>query len=441
MGKSGGRNLMLRLVRLLVVLGLASLGIAPVAQASSGPAKGYIVVLKSTTSDPGAAASELGTALGFHATFVYGHALKGFAAPLPPSAVKVITADPRVAFLEPDTPMSAAACPPTGQCLPNWANRVDADTSSARSGDGTGTVNINVAVIDSGIDFTHPDLHVVGGVNCTEGKGFGDPYGHGTVVAGIIGAKDNDFGVVGVVPGANLYAVRVINKNGTGSTSSILCGIDWVTATRTDADPSNDIAVANMSIGGSGNDDGKCGHTKKAVHQAICSSIAAGVTYVVSAGNDSKDFQNTVPAAYDEVLTATAMADGDGQPGGLQEPGCESGQADDVAAFFSNYATLAADQVHTIAAPGVCDLSTYTGGIYAIGVGTSFASPVVAGTVALCIASGPCAGLTPAQIVQKIVSDATAYNAVNPGYGFTGDPQHNPDPNKYYGYLIRSGLY
>jgi subtilisin len=168
------------------------------------------------------------------------------------------------------------------------------------------------------------------------------------------------------------------------------------------------------------------------------------VTYIVAAGNDSTDFQNSFPATYSEVLTATAIDDTDGQPGGLTPPSpavCATHQGDDVPAFFSNFATLPADQAHTIAAPGVCDQSTYKGDIYGVSSGTSFASPVVAGTVALCIASGPCAGLTPAQIVAKIVSDATAYNTGNPGYGFTGDPQHSPDPNKYYGYLIRASLY
>ena len=78
---------------------------------------------------------------------------------------------------------------------------------------------------------------------------------------------------------------------------------------------------------------------------------------------------------------------------------------------------------------------------YATCPGTSFSSPYVAGTVALCIADGQCAGLTPAQIIQKMVSDAAAYNDSNPGYGFTGDPLHSPDPSKFYGYLIHAGSY
>src|SRR3954464_7645938 len=123
------------------------------------------------------------------------------------------------------------------------------------------------------------------------------------MVAGLIGAKDNGFRVVGVAPAVRLSAVRVLNDNGMGTVANIICGIDWVAATRTDADPNNDIAVANMSLGGkaSSPDDGQCGTTKKQdpLHQAICRSTAAGVTYVVAAGNESVDMQTHVPAAYD----------------------------------------------------------------------------------------------------------------------------------------------
>jgi subtilisin family serine protease len=261
---------------------------------------------------------------------------------------------------------------------------------------------------------------------------------------------DNGFGFVGVAPGANLSSVRVLDKNAKGSESKIICGIDWVTSTRTDADPTNDIAVANESLGAFApqGDDENCGLTKKdPLHLAICRSVAAGVTHVASAGNESTDLASHVPAAYNEVLTATAMADAEGTPGGLvgpMPPDCNlPDDFDDRFATFSNFATLAADRSHTVAAPGACIGSTYLNAGYAFSSGTSFASPLTAGTVALCIAGQktPCAGLTPAQIVQKIVADAAAYNAKDPGYGFTGDPLHNPDPNKYYGHLIRAALY
>ena len=222
----------------------------------------------------------------------YKHALNGYAARLSRAALTAIEHDDRVRFVAEDREVIAhSVCDqstfnPTVQCLPAGIDRIDGDLSSTRSGNGRGAVNVNVAVLDTGINFSHPDLNVVGGVDCTAGRGFDDLNGHGTNVAGIIGARDNGVGVVGVAPGARLWAVRVLNKFGRGAVSSIICGIDWVTSTHTDSDTSNDIAVANMSIGGGGADDGDCGNSNKdAYHRAICNSVAAGVTYVVSAGN------------------------------------------------------------------------------------------------------------------------------------------------------------
>jgi subtilisin family serine protease len=237
----------------------------------------------------------------------------------------------------------------------------------------------------------------------------------------------------------------VLDKHNAGTLPDVICGIDWVTATRTDADPANDILVANMSLGSQNKnaDDGNCGRSNKdALHLAICNSVAAGVSYVAGAGNSSSDLKDFEPAAFDELLTATAMADYDGQPGASAPTGCPGLGSDDSFATFSNFATLTADQRHTVAAPGVCVGSTELDGGYAINSGTSFASPFTTGTVAICLASGkkPCAGLTPSQIVQKITADAQAYNLNRRGYGFQGDPLR-PVNGAYYGYLIRAGLY
>ena len=427
------------------------------ASASAAIPDRYIVVLKDSASAPTGVAKEHGRKYGVEASSVYRHALKGYSAKVPAAGLDRLLSDPKVAFVEPDREGSlATACPqPAGslptQCTPTGIDRIDADVSTTVSGDGSGQVNVNIAVLDSGIDASHPDLNVAGAVKCDPGKTqpTEDLEGHGTFVAGVAAARDNGVGVVGVAPGARLWAVDVINKKGRYSTGALICGIDYVISTRTDADPTNDIAVANMSLGGNeGGDHGGCGARRHALHMAICASVAAGVVSVAAAGNDERDVQLSTPGAYNEVLTATAMTDFDGQPGNLAPPCDESvaNEADDTPASFSDFATTAADRAHTVAAPGVCLLSTIPLGLpgfegYARGDGTSFATPHVAGTVALCIASGPCAGLTPAQIVEKIVADAAAYNQANPSYGFTGDPLHSPNPGRFYGYLIRAGLY
>jgi subtilisin family serine protease len=206
-----------------------------------------------------------------------------------------------------------------------------------------------------------------------------------------------------------------------------------VTSTRTDGDPANNIAVANMSLGGGGSDDGNCGLSNRdALHQAICRSVAAGVTYVVAAGNSASDLAGQVPAAYNEVLSVTAVADFDGLPGGSAAATCRT-DVDDTYADFSSFAVSASDQSHTIAAPGVCIESTWRNGGYNTISGTSMALPHMTGVAPLCMANGSCSG-TPAQIVQRLRSDAAAHAAAFPGYGFAGDPA-SPSGNRYFGYL------
>jgi subtilisin family serine protease len=159
------------------------------------------------------------------------------------------------------------------------------------------------------------------------------------------------------------------------------------------------ITVANMSLGGTGSDDGNCGLSNNdALHQAICRSVAAGVTYAVAAGNETDNAANHVPAAYDEVITVSALSDSDGKPGGTGgAPTCRTGELDDYFATFSNFG---ADV--DIAAPGVCILSTWKGGGYNTISGTSMATPHVAGTAALYIATHP--GATPAQVKNALIA-------------------------------------
>ena len=174
---------------------------------------------------------------------LYRHALQGYAGTVPMSELRTLEQEGDVLFVAEDRETRAAE-----QSLSTGAARIDAEQSSAVSGDGSGSVNINVGIVDSGIDLDHPDLNVVGGINCYWGKSFDDGYGHGTETAGVVGALDNGFGVVGVVPGARLWAVRVLGNGGVGNISKLICGIDWITSTLTDSDPTNDIRVVNMSV-------------------------------------------------------------------------------------------------------------------------------------------------------------------------------------------------
>ncbi len=393
--------------------------------AASANAARFVVVLDEGV-DPDAVAAYHEQFSGVSVVHRYRHALTGYAAEISPAALTAIKADSRVDFVSADRTFHT-----TAQTLPTGINRIDGELSSTASGNGSGSVNINVAVIDTGIDPTHPDLNVVGGKDCAPGIGYNDLNGHGSHVAGTIAAKDDGNGVVGVAPGANLYAVKVLTDAGAGLTTDIICGIDWVTSTRTDLNPNNNIAVANMSLGGGGTDDNNCGNSNNdAYHKAICNSVNAGVVHVVAAGNDTVDFRSTAPATYSEVLTVTAISDFNGAPGGGAASTCRS-DVDDTEANYSNWAVLAADQNHTIAAPGTCINSTWMLGGYNTISGTSMASPHVAGVAALCIASGACTG-TPSAIIQKLRTDAQNYTTANPGYGFTSPG------GRYYGYLTRA---
>lgn len=303
--------------------------------------------------------------------FVYEHALKGFSAQVPAGEVAGISHDPRVAFVEVDQVVHAFGEVPTG------VDRIEVDKNGTANIDGSDDrVDVDVAILDTGIDKAHPDLNVVGGVNCSGGSpfrsscedgNFADGNGHGTHVAGTVAALDNGSGVVGVAPGARLWAVKVLNDNGSGYMSWIVAGIDWVTAN------SDTIEVANMSLG--------CECSSDALDTALYKSTDAGVVYAVAAGNSSKDAATFSPANHPQVIATSAMADFDGKAGAAASPTCRDDVGnDDTFATFSNFG----DTVD-IAAPGVCIESTIPGGGYASYSGTSMASPHTAGAAALYI--------------------------------------------------------
>ncbi len=388
--------------------------VPPVMADSSLPGR-YIVVLRDDVADAGAAADELAAANGLGLEQKYSHALKGFAAAVPAGKLKALKNDPRVAFVSEDRLVTAAAKPAPAQppqMLPTGVDRVNAEV---KANQGAGA---HVAVIDTGIDLSHPDLkaNIAGGKNCVPRvKSYTDDNGHGTHVAGTIAALDNSVGVVGVAPAAKLWSVKVLDKSGSGSWSSVICGLDFVTANA----PANGglIAAANMSLSGGGASDDDCGNANSdALHMAVCRARDAGVTIVVAAGNSGINAASEVPAAYDDaVITVSALADSDGRPDGLGTD--TSYGADDTFASFSNFGAPV-----DLAAPGVAIRSTWKGGAYNTISGTSMAAPHVAGAAALYLAAHPGAAWTE-------VRDALLLSGEVLGSGHTDPSGLHPEPS------------
>ncbi|HZI39376.1 MAG TPA: S8 family serine peptidase [Acidimicrobiia bacterium] len=366
------------------------------------PASTYLVSLRPLAGASGAFAALQADRLGFTVLDTYSNALSGFAATMTPAVRNRLAANPLVASIQADRPIRG-----TAQYVPYGITRVHADVSKTASIDAVDPprIDVNVAVLDTGVDTGHDDLNVAGGYSCAKGRSYDDHYGHGTHAAGTIGALDDRRGVVGVAPGARIFGVKVLDDDANGTTRELLCGIEWVTSTRYDNDPKNDIDVANLSLGGVGTDDGNCGKSDNDVlHQAICKSVEAGVTYVVAAGNEHEDASSLIPAAYSEVITVSAVADADGRSGGEGgSPACRADE-DDTLADFSNYGTVV-----DIAAPGVCIFSTMPkdaeigdGSGYGTLTGTSFAAPHVAGAAALWISGHPSA--SPAEVRSALIA-------------------------------------
>jgi subtilisin len=425
----------------VLVMAMAPVGLSLTSTANSAGSPGrYIVVLNESANADAVASRATGLGAVVNSLF---SSINTLVVSLSQSRVSALQRDPRVAFVTQDRPVQllanqAQAFSTNG--VPTGVQRIGA---APVAGVASPAKKAAVAIVDTGI-MPRPDLNVVGGTDCASdllgdllGGGGGktkDNNGHGTHVAGTVGATDTGQGVVGVSPGTPLYAVRVFSSFGAGSLSNVVCGLNWVAENAA----ANNIKVVNMSLGGTGTDDGNCGTTDKdAFHAAVCRVTAAGVTVVVAAGNSKEDLSKSVPANYDEVLAVTAMADFDGKPGGLfastAAASCSAKSLDDVAATFSNFAVPGSpDANHVLAAPGVCIASTWKDGSLKAISGTSMASPHVAGLVARCIDAGPCAGMAPTQIIAKLKADAAARPA---DQGFLGDP-HRPVDGKFYGHLV-----
>jgi subtilisin len=348
-------------------------------QRPTGPVPNrYIVQFKATT-NPTAAAGELAREAGAQIHHVYSGVFAGAAVEADDQAIARVREHPAVARIVQDQYASIAAetvptglqrlsvartrvTPPVILSIPGVINAQGLRNLRNAPGSAAG---ITVAVIDSGIDGNHPDL------NITNSLGFGfpdglDQNGHGTHVAGTIGARRNDQGVVGVFPGVAMWSLRVFDAQGSGISTDIMAALDYV------AKRPGQVQVVNMSLGTV---------TLQPLNAMIDGLTAQGVVCVSAAGNSSVSAATSSPASAATSITVAALADADGLPGG--KGGATSAGADDTFATFSNFGSNV-----TVIAPGVDILSTLPGGGYGVQSGTSMAAPHVAGMAALIVAGG-----------------------------------------------------
>ena len=354
---------------------------APLALAGAGKgvAGRYIVVMR-TGRVAGATALRakadvVQTRGGARVTQVFGRAVNGFVAELTDVAVNQMRLDPDVAFIEQDQIFRAIGT----QSNPPWGlDRLDQRSlplNSSYSYDVNGA-GVHAYIIDTGIRSTHSDFagRVAGGYDAVDGGTPDDCNGHGTHVAGTVGGSS-----YGVAKGVTLHGVRVLDCGGSGYTSGVIAGIDWVTANHVKP------AVANMSLGGG---------ASSALDLAVRNSVAAGVTYAVAAGNENTDACNSSPAREASAITVGATS------------------SSDQRASFSNYGACL-----DVFAPGVGVLSSWHTGDSATASlsGTSMASPHTAGVAALFLARSPNA--SPSDVAAALTNAASSSVVGNAGAG------------------------
>jgi subtilisin family serine protease len=356
----------------LACAGLALAQDAPTPSQDQDPPEGvipghYIVVFKDEVEDPTAVARAHAQRYGAEVLDTYQYATKGYAARLPEGRLEEVRADGRVAYVEPDQTMYAEA-----QTLPWGIDKIDADLSSTKAGNGSGAVSgINAYVIDTGI-YRHTDLYRVKHVNFVGDGRNTDCHGHGTHVAGTVGAKDNTTDVVGVAPGAPLTGVKVLGCKGSGATSGVIKGVDWVTAN------ASKPAIATMSLGGG---------LSQALDDAVRRSAASGVFYSIAAGNDGADACTSSPARA-----------GAGTDNGIATVAAST--SSDLETSWSNYGPCV-----DVWAPGASILSTKKGGGTTTMSGTSMAAPHVGGGAALYLSKNTAA--SPTTVEGALTSGAT----------------------------------
>jgi hypothetical protein len=286
---------------------------------------------------------------------VFSFAAHGFVARLNQAQSDALTHNPMVASIEQDKYVSIGGGKPTGGGGGSTTQTTSwGITRVGGAGDGT-TLDHEAWIIDTGIQLDHPDLNVdktnsKSFLDKTAGKNYaspGDENGHGTHVSGIVAAKNNTIGTVGVAAGAKVVAVRVLDKSGSGTNSTVIKGVDYVAATAASGD------VANMSLGGS---------TSATLDNAVASLGATGVYVCVAAGNSSADASKYSPSRVNSTNVFTISSIG----------------KSDIFSSFSNYGSPV-----DYAAPGENIFSLYIGSGTATLSGTSMATPFVTGIMLL----------------------------------------------------------
>jgi subtilisin family serine protease len=427
---------------------------APVPPAAAQESGGEdVIVVLEDGADPVAAAREMGVDV----THIYRHVFTGFAGVMPAEAVGAAQRMRSVRRISLDAPVRAEE-----QIVPEGVRRAGVPHDPGDDHlDIDSPIDADIAILDTGVN-ARGELNVAGGKSCVDekskkkkkknkkkdkkdkkdrkdrkgkqnrkgkkrkrGNSWEDGNGHGTHTAGIAAAIDNNDGVVGVAPGARIWAVKVLDNRGFGSMGTVICGLDWVVAKQ------ETIDVVNLSLGGAGG-EGSCNPQVSPFRAAICRVVLdAGIPVVVAAGNQEQDVAGQgnligrVPARYDEAITVSAYADFNGEPGGGAARACGSFEQDDQFALYSNFG---ADI--DIAAPGECILSLANVGHPFVLSGTSEASPHVAGAIAHFVAlyAEEHDGERPsvAQIRDWLLNDASAPQ--DSAFGFTGDPDTSPEP-------------
>ena len=310
--------------------------------------------------------------------------IPAIACSLPQQAIEALQRNPAIAYIEEDMEVHALS-----EEIPWGVDHIEADLVQYSGNEGTG---VKIAIIDTGIDYTHPDLrpNYMGGYDFVNNDADPrDDNGHGTHCAGIAAAASNDLGIVGVAPAADLFAVKVLNRLGNGYVSTIISGINWCV--------DNNIQIASMSLGGPS--------YSQSLEDTCDAADNAGLVLVASAGNSGDgnpdDIEYSYPAAYDSVIAVGATDQNDDVPSWSN-----SGDYLELAApGVGIYSTLPTYRV---------TLSRSYGYDYGTLSGTSMACPHVAGVAALVFASG----VEPASEVKTILR-ATADDLGNTGRDYS----------------------